>query len=151
MLDLTERKRRRGRELREVQAELAHANRVATMGQLTASIAHEVKQPIAAARNNARAALNFWTGSRRTWARSGKRSAASWAMPIEPETSSTGSATTSRKRLRERIVLISMRRSMSDCIGARRNHQEWSLGPEPALRRGCFPFRGIVFNCNKSC
>ena len=27
--------------------ELAHANRVATMGQLTASIAHEVKQPLA--------------------------------------------------------------------------------------------------------
>ena len=38
---------------------LAHANRVATMGQLTASIAHEIKQPIGAARNNARAALNF--------------------------------------------------------------------------------------------
>jgi C4-dicarboxylate-specific signal transduction histidine kinase len=38
---------------------LAHANRVAMMGQLTASITHEVKQPIAAARNNARAALNF--------------------------------------------------------------------------------------------
>ena len=30
-----------------------------TMGQLTASIAHEIKQPIATARNNARAALNF--------------------------------------------------------------------------------------------
>src|ERR1700758_3492511 len=42
-----------------MQSELAHANRVATMGQLTASIAHETKQPIAAARNNARAALNF--------------------------------------------------------------------------------------------
>ena len=32
---------------------------VATMGQLTASIAHEIKQPIATARNNARSALNF--------------------------------------------------------------------------------------------
>jgi C4-dicarboxylate-specific signal transduction histidine kinase len=30
-------------DLREVQTELAHANRAATMGQLTASIAHEVK------------------------------------------------------------------------------------------------------------
>lgn len=45
--------------LRKVQMQLAHANRVDTMGQLTASIAHEVKQPIATARNNARAALNF--------------------------------------------------------------------------------------------
>jgi C4-dicarboxylate-specific signal transduction histidine kinase len=42
-----------------MQNELAHANRVATMGQLTASIAHEIKQPIATAHNNARAVLNF--------------------------------------------------------------------------------------------
>ena len=49
MLDLTERKRAEAeareseRRYREVQMELAHANRVATMGQLTASIAHEVQ------------------------------------------------------------------------------------------------------------
>src|SRR5258705_2447733 len=61
--DITERKRAeaeaRGseRRYREVQAELAHANRVATMGQLTASIAHETKQPITAARTYAAAAL----------------------------------------------------------------------------------------------
>ncbi len=47
------------RQYREMQSELAHANRVATMGQLTASIAHEIKQPIATARNNAAAALQF--------------------------------------------------------------------------------------------
>lgn len=45
--------------LAEAQLKLAHANRVAAMGQLTASIAHEVNQPIGSARNNARAALNF--------------------------------------------------------------------------------------------
>ena len=63
VLDLTERKRAEadarqseGRN-REMEMELAHANRVATMGQLTASIAHEVKQPIAAAVSNAQAAL----------------------------------------------------------------------------------------------
>jgi C4-dicarboxylate-specific signal transduction histidine kinase len=39
--------------------ELAHANRVATTGQLTASIAHEVNQPIAAAVTNAQAALRW--------------------------------------------------------------------------------------------
>jgi C4-dicarboxylate-specific signal transduction histidine kinase len=48
---------RRERQYREMQSELAHANRVATMGQLTASIAHEIKQPIATARN--KAALRF--------------------------------------------------------------------------------------------
>jgi NO-binding membrane sensor protein with MHYT domain len=45
--------------LREMQMELAHANRVATMGQLTASIAHEVNQPIAATVTNAAAALRW--------------------------------------------------------------------------------------------
>jgi C4-dicarboxylate-specific signal transduction histidine kinase len=41
------------------QEELAHANRVAAMGQLSASIAHEVSQPLAAAATNARAALRW--------------------------------------------------------------------------------------------
>src|ERR1700682_6100036 len=50
---------RRERQYREMQSELAHANRVATMGQFTASIAHEIKQPIATARTNAAAALRF--------------------------------------------------------------------------------------------
>src|SRR6202012_3559070 len=44
---------------REMQTELAHANRVATMGQLSASTAHEVKQPIAATVINAQAALRL--------------------------------------------------------------------------------------------
>src|SRR5260370_9164674 len=52
VLDLTERKRAEAA-AREMQLELAHANRVATMGQLTASIAHEVKQPITAVISNA--------------------------------------------------------------------------------------------------
>jgi len=50
---------RRERQYREMQSELAHANRVATIGQLTASITHEVNQPLASARNNLIAALNF--------------------------------------------------------------------------------------------
>jgi C4-dicarboxylate-specific signal transduction histidine kinase len=44
--------------------ELAHANRVATMGQLTASIAHEVNQPIAAAVTNANAGLRWLSAPR---------------------------------------------------------------------------------------
>ena len=52
--------RRRAEEaLRAMQAELAHANRVTTMGQLSASIAHEVNQPIAATVTNAQAALRW--------------------------------------------------------------------------------------------
>jgi signal transduction histidine kinase len=47
------------RQLRELQMELAHANRLATMGQLTASISHELRQPMAAARTDAGAALRW--------------------------------------------------------------------------------------------
>jgi C4-dicarboxylate-specific signal transduction histidine kinase len=50
---------RRERRYREMQMELARVNRVTTIGQLTASITHEVNQPLAAARNNLTAALNF--------------------------------------------------------------------------------------------
>src|ERR1700733_11248014 len=50
---------RRERRHREIQMELARVNRVETIGQLTASITHEVNQPLAAARNNLTAALNF--------------------------------------------------------------------------------------------
>jgi C4-dicarboxylate-specific signal transduction histidine kinase len=61
VIDVTERRRaeqERAR-LRQLEADLAHINRVSTLGEMAASLAHEVKQPIAAARNNARAALNF--------------------------------------------------------------------------------------------
>jgi PAS domain S-box-containing protein len=62
--DITEKKAAEtsARRHREMEMELAHANRVATMGQLSASIAHEVNQPIGAAVTNAHAALR-WLGA----------------------------------------------------------------------------------------
>ncbi|MGY2909008.1 PAS domain S-box-containing protein [Bradyrhizobium sp. URHC0002] len=62
VLDLTERKRAADA-LGALQTDLAHANRVATMGQLAGSIAHELNQPIGAVRNNAHAALRFLTAN----------------------------------------------------------------------------------------
>jgi len=50
---------RRERQLRELQMQLAHTNRIVSMGELSASITHEVNQPAAAARNNVVAALHF--------------------------------------------------------------------------------------------
>src|SRR4051795_13334024 len=48
--------------LRQTQADLAHIQRVTTMGQMAASISHEVKQPLAAGVTNAQAALR-WLGA----------------------------------------------------------------------------------------
>ncbi|MGF6482299.1 PAS domain S-box-containing protein [Paraburkholderia sp. JPY419] len=65
VIDLTERKRAETetreaeQRYREMQSSLARANRLATVGQLTASIAHEIKQPIAASAINAQAAMRW--------------------------------------------------------------------------------------------
>ena len=56
--DITERKQAEAA-LREAQAELAHVTRVMTMGELAASIAHEVNQPIGAMSFNGEAALTL--------------------------------------------------------------------------------------------
>jgi PAS domain S-box-containing protein len=58
--DITERKRAE-ESLRQAQADLARVNRVTTMGELTASLAHEVNQPIAAAVTNANTCLRWLT------------------------------------------------------------------------------------------
>ena len=56
--DVTERKRAE-EALRESQAELAHVTRVTTMGELTASIAHEINQPLAAVVTGGNACLRW--------------------------------------------------------------------------------------------
>jgi PAS domain S-box-containing protein len=60
-IDVTEHRRAREEHerLRHLESELAHVNRLSIMGELTASLAHEILHPIATARNNARAAIRF--------------------------------------------------------------------------------------------
>ena len=58
VLDLSKQKRAE-EALQKAQSELAHVTRVATLGELTASIAHEVNQPLAAVVNNANASLRW--------------------------------------------------------------------------------------------
>jgi PAS domain S-box-containing protein len=60
-VDVTERKRaeEERERLRQLEAELVHMNRVSMMGELAASVAHEIKQPIAAAVMNAKACARW--------------------------------------------------------------------------------------------
>ena len=60
--DITERKRAE-EALQRVQSELAHVSRVMTLGELTASIAHEVNQPLAAIVTNSNACLRWLGGA----------------------------------------------------------------------------------------
>jgi C4-dicarboxylate-specific signal transduction histidine kinase len=62
VLDLTERKRAE-EALRQAQAELAHITRVTTLGELAASIAHEINQPLAAIMTNGSAGLRWLAGA----------------------------------------------------------------------------------------
>ena len=63
VMDITERKRaeEERERLRQVQADLAHLSRVTTMSELTASLSHEIRQPISAAMTNAKTCLR-WLG-----------------------------------------------------------------------------------------
>jgi PAS domain S-box-containing protein len=60
-MDITERKRaeEEREKLRQLEADLAHINRVSMMGEMAASLAHEIKQPITAAVMNAQACLRL--------------------------------------------------------------------------------------------
>lgn len=58
VIDISERVRAQAM-LRQVQAEFAHAARVSMLGELTASIAHEINQPLAAIATNASAGLRW--------------------------------------------------------------------------------------------
>jgi PAS domain S-box-containing protein len=61
VMNITERKQaeQERERLRQALADLAHVNRVTTMGELTASLAHEIKQPIAAAVTDAKTCLRW--------------------------------------------------------------------------------------------
>jgi C4-dicarboxylate-specific signal transduction histidine kinase len=61
VMDITERKRaeEERERLRQALADLAHVTRVITMGELTVSLAHEIKQPMAAAVTDARTCLRW--------------------------------------------------------------------------------------------
>jgi len=61
VIDVTERKRaeEERERLRQLEADLAHVNRVSTLGEMAASLAHEIKQPIAAAITSANSCMEW--------------------------------------------------------------------------------------------
>jgi PAS domain S-box-containing protein len=112
-VDVTERKRAQDEheKLRQLESDLAHMNRLSMMGELAASLAHEIAQPIASARNNARAAMHFLERGPPDPGHVREALACAVDDAIVPEISSTGSGITSRKLLCERSRLILIKRS----------------------------------------
>jgi hypothetical protein len=137
--------------LQTVQAELARVSRVTTLGQFTASIAHEIAQPIGSARSNARAAVNFLD-----------RQPPDLGEVREALACVVGDTDRARDiidRIRDHIKKLPPRKHRCDLNEAidevialaRSAIIENGVSVRPVLRKGCFPFKGIVLNCNKSC
>src|SRR4029077_20928797 len=90
LTDIEDRTRALAR-LEQMQSDFAHVNRVSVMGELAASLAHEITQPIGSARNNARAAQNFLDMQPPHLGKVKEALSCVVAIPIAPETSSTAS------------------------------------------------------------
>jgi signal transduction histidine kinase len=135
--------------LRQLESDLAHMNRLSMMGEFAASLAHEITQPIATARNNARAAIIFLDKPPPNLGRVREALACVVSTLIELGKSLTECLTTSRKRRHEGTNLISMRRSARYfcwcTVKSRRIECPW----RPALRKGWLASTAIAFNCNK--
>jgi PAS domain S-box-containing protein len=93
--------------LRQAQVDLAHVSRVTTMGELTASLAHEVNQPIAAAVTDANTCLRWLTRDQPDLEEA-REAASRWlkTQPVRP-ISSAGSVCFSRRLVRNGSWLMS--------------------------------------------
>lgn len=148
VVDLTERNRAE-LESREAQMALAHANRLAAMGQLTASIGHEINQPLSGVITNAETGL-LWPK-----AESPNLQEAVGAFSRVVRGGRRASEIVNRigrplgRRRRRRTGCTSMKQSTRSSISRaakRRKTVCWSKGN---LARSCRPFRAIGFNYSK--
>ena len=149
--DVTERKRAQHEreKLRQLELDFAHMNRLSMMGELATSLSHEITQPIASARNNARAAPNILKMQPPDLGEVMEALACA-AGDTDRGTSSIAYVRTSRKHRRERSVLILMWRSTRWLHW--REAQSISMASQSKLgfRKDWFKSGGIGFNCNKS-
>jgi len=122
-MDITERKHaeEEREKLHQLEADLAHINRVNMMGELAAALAHEIKQPIAASITSANACLRWLARDPRTWkGRAPQQLEVSKRATVRPMSSTIyGPSTKNARSLNERG-------SMSE-----RLLEKWPLCSEP--------------------
>ena len=116
--------------LRQLESDLAHMNRLSMMGELAASLAHEITQPIATARNNARAAMRFLDRNPPDLGEVREALAC-----IVDDADRAGDII---DRIRDHIKKAPPRKGRFDLnkaidevigLARKRNHHEWGLGP----------------------
>ena len=150
LTDIEDRTRALAR-LDQMQSDFAHMNRVSMMGELAASLSHEITQPIATARNNARAAMHFLD---RNPPDLGEVREALGGVVADADR-----AGDIIDRIRDHIKKapprkgrFDLNKAINEVIALARSAITTNgVRSGLALRRRCFPSKGIVFNCNKSC
>ena len=126
-------------------------NRLTMMGELAASLAHEIAQPIATRATTPGGHCAFWTETRRIWAKSREALAC-----IVDDADRAGDII---DRIRDHIKKAPPRKGRFDLNKAIDEVIHWRKAQSPrmgsrselTLRRRYFPSKGIVFNCNRSC
>jgi signal transduction histidine kinase/DNA-binding response OmpR family regulator len=137
--DVTERKRaeEERERLRQLEADLAHLNRVSMMGELAASLAHEIKQPIAAAAVNARTCAR-WLHRDRPDVKEAAKAAAAMVADVTRASGIIDRVSSLYRRgtpERERVDLNDIAREMTALLGntAKRNAIAIRTELDPAL------------------
>jgi signal transduction histidine kinase len=138
---------RRERQYREMQSELAHANRITTMGQLTASIVHEVNQPITATVTYALAARRWLSADPPNF-----REVDDALSLIVKEGNRAGEIV---RRIRDLIKKAPPRKDRVEINGAIREVIELTYSEAAkngvSVQTHCRSFKEIGSNYNKSC
>jgi PAS domain S-box-containing protein len=136
--------------LRQLESDLARMNRLSMMGELAASLAHEIAQPISAASNNARAAMHFLD-----------RSPPDLGQVREALACVVGDDDRAGEildRIREQVKKapprkerVDLNQAVTDVIVLRKAQSaEMGSRSKPTLRKNCLTFRRIVSKCNRS-
>ena len=148
--DITERKRAE-EALHELESNFARINRVSMMGELAASLSHEITQPIASARNNARAALNFLNKQSPDLNEVGEA--------LSCILGDVGRAGDIVDRIRDHMKKaplykdhFDLNAAVDEVIALARNTiTRNGVSVLTGLPTDCHPFMAIVFNCSRSC
>jgi GAF domain-containing protein len=135
---------------REAQMALAHANRVTTMGQLTASIAHEVNQPVAATVTHAHAALR-WLGRHPPDLGEATQALDAIIRDGNRATDVIGRIRALSKNAPPRHDPLDINEAILEVIEVTRSELlRDSSRCGSNSQRACRPFEAIVSNCNRS-
>jgi len=151
-VDVTDRKRaqKEHEKLRQLESDLAHMNRLSIMGELAASLAHEIAHPVGAARNYARAAMNFLDRSP-PHLDEVREALASIISDSDRAGDIISRFRDHIKKAPPRMNRFDLNEAINEVIVMVRDATsriESRCGP--ASRMGYLRSRGIVFNCNKS-